>query len=1399
MDREGILGTILEERRLNIIGMLIMAFLTLCAGMMVFYVMQLQSEDFLNKGLQVALQVRIEHLVSSLKNRIDKTAAIATQPYLVDEMELLDKDKSNEQARRAFVRAAKAGLPNGFSAIAFFDHDGDEVAKVGEFIAAPDLNIALTGSTVLSRKTTTRTHLLYENGAVLRVEAEIQDRGHFAGTVRTEEKLDALNHMFAQARELGESAELALCAPLEQDMQCFPTTLTHRVFPRISRLQSGEPLPMSYALAGQSGVITARDYRNKEVVAAYGPVADLGIGLVMKIDDDELYDPIHRRIEFILVLLLVLFAGGISLLRWRVTPLVKRLVNSERDARESYEHLLASDAHIHVLTEVSPVGIFRTDEKGNCVYVNERYCEITGLTLQQALGQGWSRALYPDDRDYILDAWDKAIQDNRPFSAECRYRQPNGEIVWVLAQATRELDSAGKLKGYIGSITDITDRRRAEEALKASEVRYRSVVTAMSEGIVIQQTDQKIIACNPSAERILGLSQDQLMGRTSVDPRWRTVHIDGSPFPGDTHPAVVTLNTGQPQSNVIMGVYRPDGSLVWISINTQPLVHAGESRPYAVVASFVDITDRQRAENKLRENEEFLRLSQSIGHVGSFSWDLTTGRVLWSDEMFRIYGVDAESFELTLDSVVGMAHPKDRERIQRQMDEMLATRRNMEYEYSIIRPDGEERLLWGQAQLILDAGGKLVRSIGMVQDVTDRWRTEQALLLSERNYRSLLEDANLGIMIHVRTKYEFANTKLLKMLGYTLEEFRALSMKDLVHPDEFQKVSTRYQARLSGQSAPTIYDTVLLTKEGVGLPVELTVTNTIWEGNPAGLVLLQDISDRRQAMDEMRKMSSALEQTADSVIITDPRGYIEYVNQAFVRVTGYSREEAIGNTPRIIKSDRQKPDLYETLWKTILDGDVFTEVFINRRKDGSLFYEEKTITPLKDAEGHITHFVSTGKDVTERIQIQERLQYMAQHDALTDLPNRVLLFDRLKLALLRAHRHQRLLAVLFIDLDRFKNINDSLGHEAGDQLLQQLSDRLRRSIRGDDTVARFGGDEFVILLDDVAHESDVHEVAQKVLEELAPPFKIGTQQLFITASIGVSLYPKDGEDSSTLLKYSDIAMYRAKELGKNTYQFYSAEMSARAFERLTLESNLRSALDRNEFQLYYQPQIDTMSGMVVGVEALLRWQHPKFGMVMPGEFMPMLEETGLIVPVGEWVMSTACAQLRAWHKAGWPHLRMAVNLSARQFGSKSLTDSIERELALLESHPSLLEFEITESVFMQHAMATTETLSKLFEMGCRLAIDDFGTGYSSLAYLKRFPIHVLKIDHSFVRDIPEDKDDGEIVATIIAMAHNLKIEVIAEGVETEPQIAFLRARGCDYMQGYFFSRPLPAEEVERQF
>jgi diguanylate cyclase (GGDEF)-like protein/PAS domain S-box-containing protein len=562
-------------------------------------------------------------------------------------------------------------------------------------------------------------------------------------------------------------------------------------------------------------------------------------------------------------------------------------------------------------------------------------------------------------------------------------------------------------------------------------------------------------------------------------------------------------------------------------------------------------------------------------------------------------------------------------------------------------------------------------------------------------------------------------------------------------------------------------------------------------GKITGVVgVANDITDLENIEKRMHILSSALEQTADLVLITDVNGIVEYVNPAFEKITGFRRDEVIGKKPAILRSGKHDEEFYQRLWETILRGEVFSEVFINARKDGSIYYEEKYITPIRDYQNNITHFISTGKDISERMRAQERLHYMAHHDALTKLPNRSLFMDRLRQAMARASWHKRLIAVMFLDLDRFKNINDSLGHQVGDQLLIQLTQRLSSGVRAGDTIARFGGDEFAILLDDIASEQDISQLAKKILDTMISSFVIKDHEFFITASIGVSIFPNDGDDPDTLIRNADVAMYRAKDLGRNNYQFYSNEMSARAFKQLTLENSLRHALKRNEFSLLYQPQVEIKTRHIVGVEALLRWQHPELGLIMPSDFIPLLEETGLIVEVGDWVLQTALEQAAHWHQAGFDSLKVSINLSGRQFNDPGFISTLESAVNDTGLNPRLIELELTESMLMRNASKTVSALNTLNQLGIGIAVDDFGTGYSSLNYLRRFPISTLKIDRSFIRDVINDPDDRAITTAIIVMAQSLNLVVIAEGVESEEQTSFLENLDCDQIQGNIFSSPV---------
>jgi len=543
-----------------------------------------------------------------------------------------------------------------------------------------------------------------------------------------------------------------------------------------------------------------------------------------------------------------------------------------------------------------------------------------------------------------------------------------------------------------------------------------------------------------------------------------------------------------------------------------------------------------------------------------------------------------------------------------------------------------------------------------------------------------------------------------------------------------------------------------------------------------------------------KKLSSVVQQTDDIVLITDPEGIVEYVNSAFEKITGYSSSEMIGTRLGKIKSGMNKKSLYKNLWETISSGKSFRDVIINRRKNGDIYYEEKTITPLKDDNDEIVNYVSTGKDISDQIEIQERLHHVATHDALTELPNRLMISDRLKHAINQSERATSKIAVLFIDLDHFKQINDSLGHQAGDSLLKILANKLQQHLHSGDTLGRFGGDEFVIVMEGIVHVNEVAVALDKILATISEPVLIGGFEHVSTASVGVTIFPDDADNEDTLLQNADVAMYRAKSRTGNTFEFYTKDMSIQADERMEMQHSLNHALERDEFRLFYQPKIDATTRQVTGMEALLRWEHPKKGLISPLSFIPILEETGKIVEVGHWVVRNACAFATELKNKGFNNLRVSVNLSAMQFHDENLLECLQNVCNEYGFDASSLEVEITESLLIEDIDQALNILDRIHSMGIHIAIDDFGTGYSSMSYLKRLPIQCLKIDKSFVDDIPDDKDDVAISQAIIALGQSLGLDIIAEGVETKQQVEFFTKYPKCGIQGFYFSKPLPKKE-----
>lgn len=698
-----------------------------------------------------------------------------------------------------------------------------------------------------------------------------------------------------------------------------------------------------------------------------------------------------------------------------------------------------------------------------------------------------------------------------------------------------------------------------------------------------------------------------------------------------------------------------------------------------------------------------------------------------------------------------------------------------------------------------------INQVELERQYEDFKLTQTALQQSRQDFANLFDFAPVGyIRLNERAQMLQVNKTFMTMLQVPPTKLKNKHFAQFVDERDLALFNARFSAFYKKPDNKTL-ELRLKTYKGEMFEAELKAyflddtSELSKKPQPCLLVTLTNVSERKEMERELQLSAIVFENSDAAIMITDIDGKILKTNLAFSKITGYETEEVLGRSTRILNSGKQSQAFYQNLWQQLKTQGSWRGEIWNRHKNGTLYAEWLSINSVADKFGRTSHYIAIFNDITERKQDEEKIKYLAHYDILTQLPNRALFNDRLQQAISYAKRHKQWLAVFFLDLDKFKQINDTLGHAAGDMLLQQVAKRLKNCVRETDTVARFGGDEFVMLLTNFSDEESAvlqsSEISTHILKTLSQPFDIAGGRVMSSGSVGFTLYPKDGYSAVELIRNADTAMYHAKEQGRNAYQHYTDEMHSSSMARSLLEIELHSALANQELVLFYQPQVDLQNqNKLVAVEALLRWRHPKKGIIPPNDFIPILEETGLIHAVGEWILKTACKQLKQWHKKKYPELKMAVNLSAKQFmHCDHLVETVKKVLADCQLDGRYLELEITESVMMQNLQETSNVLRQLREIGVSISLDDFGTGYSSLSYLKKFPLDTLKIDASFVRDISQDKDDQIIIQSVIAIAAQMQLNTVAEGIETQAQADFLIAQGCKLGQGFFYSKPVPAQ------
>jgi diguanylate cyclase (GGDEF)-like protein/PAS domain S-box-containing protein len=1024
--------------------------------------------------------------------------------------------------------------------------------------------------------------------------------------------------------------------------------------------------------------------------------------------------------------------------------------------------------------------IVHEDGFNRIVYANEAIKRYTGFDAADLVGKSPSIFYREGDNLAARDKIRDAIRARVACSIVLQHATDDGTRMWVEMTTYPIRNADGAVVNWMAVRRDVTERKRSEDARVASESRLALLMTQLPVAILTYDRELRVTSASGAQLPTFHSVLSTFVGKTLHE-----ILPSESPY----NAAIISMHDraldGESSSLV------KDEPAASVETFVEPFRNS-DGDIVGSVTVLVDVTESRRAEAALRAVESKSRLM--LDQMPAMLWTIDNDYRITSSKGAGLAGLGLKPDQLVGTSLFDYLKSDDPE-----FEPVKAHRLGLRGVPSSYFSTWGERRLRVHIEPLRDANGGVSGTIGIALDITAELEAQESVKAAERRLALLVRqlpalmwatDRDMRITWTDGKALEHFGLEPGEAVGKTLQAY----FRDV---DEKFALVRHHREALDGKPVGYFHEWV-----GRLFNVHLEPIRAD-DGTVSGaLGIAIDVTEQMHIEEALRKSELSLAAAQEIAHLGNwerdmVTGATTWSDEC-LRILGLSPGTDVMASDGFFKFDH--PDDAEFVHRTVAESQArFSAYSIDHRivrRDDIVRWVHEQGEYIIDEQGSPVKLIGTLLDITERKQAEERLAHLAHHDPLTDLPNRIMLNDRLAQSIAHAERNGRVAAVLFLDLDRFKDINDTLGHSTGDRLLTQVAERLLVCLRTGDTVARSGGDEFIIVLADVAQLDDVTGVANRIVDSFSLPFAIDGRELYASASIGISVFPYDGADVDSLIRCADTAMYQAKDSGRNNFQFFTANMHANAVARLSLEGDLRRAIDRGQFVLHYQPVLNLASGRVVGAEALLRWNHPERGLIVPADFVPLAEETGLIVPIGEWVLKTACAQARGWLERGHDPIRVMVNISARQFQERKLGDVIDRTLAETGLPAELLELEITESVVMRDTEDTIRSLNNLKAKGLRLSVDDFGTGYSSLGYLKLFPVDALKIDRSFVRDISVDAFDEAIAAAIVGLARSLHLQVIAEGVETLTQLAFLRRVGCDEMQGHLFSKAVPADEFE---